>query len=488
MYHTLLGATGFRQGMDLYFKRHDGQAVTTDDFLAAMADANQADLSQFSRWYSQAGTPVVTVEDAYDADRLKYSLTFRQCCPSTPDQAEKLPFHLPIRVGLLARDGQELPLRLADEKETGATSRVLELRDAVTSFDFTDVASRPIPSLLRDFSAPVRIEYPYTDAELALLMAHDTDPFNRWEAGQKLYTRVLLQLAAKTRQNQPLAVPKTVPAAFRQTLTDPDADPAIVSLALTLPAETYLAEQMEIADPAAIHRVRQYLRRELAEGCKSELLETYRRNRSRLPYLPDAAGCGLRSLKNLALAYLMTLPDPGIVTLCLEQFQHADNMTDTLAALRALANSESEERETALAAFYQHWQNESLVLDKWLTLQATATRADTLAQVKSLLGHPAFNLRNPNKVRALIGAFAHGNPAAFHAADGSGYDFVADRIIEIDELNPQIAARLVSAFNRWRNFDPGRQQQIVARLQRIAGMARLSTNVREIVDKTLPGA
>ncbi|HKI50836.1 MAG TPA: aminopeptidase N [Geothermobacteraceae bacterium] len=488
MYHTLLGVEGFRKGMNLYFERHDGQAVTTDDFLSAMAGANGVDLTQFSRWYSQAGTPTVKVTDDYDAANQSYTLRFSQSCPATPDGVEKLPFHLPIKLGLIDREGEELPLQLEGEVAPGTTSRVIALREHDSTIRFTGIPGRPIPSLLRDFSAPVVLDYPYLDDELAFLMARDSDPFNRWEAGQKLYTRILLQLVEKLQQERPLQLPELVLTAFGQTLTDQRADPALISLALTLPAETYLAEQMEVADPTAIHAAHQFMRRELAAASKTSLFEVYRRNCSSQPYTPDAADSGRRSLKNLALAYLMTLPDPGVATLCFQQFQHADNMTDTLAALVALANSKAESRETALAAFYQHWQNDPLVLDKWLTLQATAARPDTLEQVKQLLKHPAFNLKNPNKVRALIGAFASGNPAAFHAEDGSGYAFIADRVLELDRLNPQIAARLVSSFNRWRKFDANRQELIIMQLQRIAGTAKLSANVREIVEKCLPTA
>jgi aminopeptidase N len=486
MYHTLLGAEGFRQGMDLYFARHDGQAVTTDDFLAAMADANGVDLEQFARWYSQAGTPTVTVTDAYDAATRRYSLTFSQSCPQTPDGLDKQPFHLPIKLGLLDRKGEQLPLRPDAGVAPCANPGVVELRDRVTTVHFSGIESSPVPSLLRDFSAPVILDYRYSDDDLAFLMACDTDPFNRWEAGQKLYTRVLLQLAERIGQKLPLQLPELVTTAFCRTLADLKAEPALVSLALTLPAETYLAEQLEVADPTAIHAARQFMRRELAASGKTALLECYRRNSSAQPYAPDPAAAGRRSLKNLALAYLMTLPDPGVATLCFHQFQHADNMTDTLAALVALADSDSSQRETALAAFYQHWQNDPLVLDKWLALQATAARPDTLEQVKLLLEHPAFNLRNPNKVRALIGAFAHGNPAGFHAENGRGYQFIAEQVIELDALNPQIAARLVAAFNRWRKFGAPRQNQMLEQLRRIADTRKLSANVREIVEKCLP--
>jgi len=485
MYQTLLGREGFRKGMDLYFARHDGQAVTTDDFLAAMADANGVDLSRFARWYSQAGTPQLQVSDAFDAASGRYALTVRQSCPPTPGQPGKQPFHLPLEIGLLDSAGRDLPLQQEGETVAQGTSRVLELSAAEQTFTFTGLDSKPLPSLLRNFSAPVQLHYPYREDQLALLMARDSDPFNRWEAGQQLYSRVLLQLVAALRDGQPPALPQHLVEAFRTTLIDADGDPALLAQALVLPSEVYLAEQMETADPGAIHQARQFVRKKLAGALADELHAVYQRNRGALPYRLDGAEIGRRSLKNLCLAYLVAGESAAALAQAGEQFHDADNMTDALAALTALASSPAPDREASLAAFYARWQDDPLVVDKWLTLQAMASRPDTLAQVTTLLDHPAFTLKNPNKVRALIGAFAHGNPAAFHAGDGGGYRFVADRVLQLDPLNPQIAARLVSAFNRWRKYDPGRQALMTEQLRRIQRQQTLSRDVAEIVGKAL---
>jgi len=485
MYQTLLGRDGFRKGMDLYFDRHDGQAVTTDDFLAAMADANSVDLSRFSRWYNQAGTPELQVSDHFDAESGRYTLSVRQSCPATPGEPGKQPFHLPLVVGLLDAEGRDLPLHLEGESQPGGPNRVLELSEAEQSFSFTGLGARPLPSLLRNFSAPVRLRYPYSDDQLAFLMARDSDPFNRWEAGQQLYTRVLLQLVAALQRDERPELPGHLTEAFRTTLLDGSGDPALLAQALTLPSETYLAEQMETADPGAIHRARQFVRKALAEALASELSTVFARNRGTVPYRLDGAEIARRSLKNLCLAYLAAGETPTALALAFDQFRDADNMTDVLAALTALVSSPSTDREAALAAFYSRWQNDPLVVDKWLTLQAMASRSDTLEQVTGLLKHPAFTLKNPNKVRALIGAFAHGNPACFHAADGSGYRFVADRVLQLDPLNPQVAARLVSAFNRWRKYDTPRQALMIEQLQRIQRQPSLSRDVAEIVGKAL---
>jgi len=485
MYQTLLGRDGFRKGMDLYFDRHDGQAVTTDDFLAAMADANAVDLSRFARWYNQAGTPELQVSDHFDTESGRYTLSVRQSCPATPGQPGKQPFHLPLVVGLLDAEGHDLPLQLEGERQAGGSSRVLELREAEQSFCFTGLGARPLPSLLRNFSAPVRLRYPYSDDQLAFLMARDSDPFNRWEAGQQLYTRVLLQLVAALQRDERPELPGHLTEAFRTTLLDGSGDPALLAQALTLPSETYLAEQMETADPGAIHRARQFVRKALAEALESELSTVFARNRGAVPYRLDGAEIARRSLKNLCLAYLAAGETPTALAQAFDQFRDADNMTDVLAALTALVSSPSTDREAALAAFYTRWQNDPLVVDKWLTLQAMASRPDTLEQVTGLLEHPAFTLKNPNKVRALIGAFAHGNPACFHAADGSGYRFVADRVLQLDPLNPQVAARLVSAFNRWRKYDTPRQALMTEQLQRIQRQPSLSRDVAEIVGKAL---
>ncbi|TLM64987.1 MAG: aminopeptidase N [Deltaproteobacteria bacterium] len=485
MYRTLLGADGFRRGLRLYLERFDGQAVTTDDFLAAMAEANAADLSQFRRWYSQAGTPVLDVSGRYDAAERAYTLQVRQSCPPTPGQPVKEPFLIPLAVGLLGPDGRDLPLQLAGETGPGAGTRVLRVAADEQSFRFVNVPVPPVPSLLRDFSAPVRLEFPCGDAELAFLFAHDSDPFSRWEAGQRLAGRVLLTMIADLQAGRAPQVPAVFLAAFRAALTDAAADPAFLALALTLPGEIELAEAMTVADPGAVHAARQHLRRMLAAELAGEFRAVMAGLHAAGPYRPSAAAIGRRSLKNLCLSYLTLLETPDVAACCLAQFEGADNMTDRLAALVCLANGAMPQRELALAEFYRRYQAEPLVVDKWFAAQAASPRADTLAQVQELLRHPAFTLKNPNRVRALIGTFAHGNPARFHDPSGDGYRFVADRVIELDPLNPQVAARLVAALSRWQRFDAARQGRMRAELERIRQRPELSRDVAEIVGKSL---
>jgi len=331
----------------------------------------------------------------------------------------------------------------------------------------------------------VRVDFAYRSEELAFLFARDSDPFNRWEAGQRLATQVLLAMVAAVQAGAPPLVPEPFVAAFRSALTDAAADPALLALALTLPGEIELAEAMTTADPGAVHAARQQLRRELAAGLANEFGGVMAAMSDAGPYRLTSAAIGRRSLKNLCLAYLALLATPEIAATCMTQFEGTDNMTDRLAALTCLANGELPQRDTALAAFYQRYQDDPLVIDKWFTVQAASTRLDTLQQVQALLEHPAFTMKNPNRVRALIGAFAHGNPARFHEASGAGYRFLADRILELDPLNPQVAARLVGALSRWRRFDGSRQELMRAQLERIQAQPRLSRDVGEIVAKSL---
>ncbi|MBK7982478.1 MAG: aminopeptidase N [Candidatus Competibacteraceae bacterium] len=489
MIQTLLGREGFRRGMDLYFQRHDGQAVTCDDFVAAMADANQADLSQFKRWYQQAGTPELSMSDEYDPATRRYTLTVRQSCPPTPGQPDKAPFHIPLALGLLDADGRDIPLRLAGERApsaSGATTRVVDLREVEQVFQFVEVPVRPVPSLLRGFSAPVKLTGGESDADLRFRLAHDSDDFNRWDAGQTLAIRTMLALIEERRLQREWTLPESFSAAFERALRS-DADPALLAQVLTLPSQSYLAEQMERVDVDGIHAAHTFLRRTLAERLRAPLLATYvaLRDQGRNGYRADSAAMARRALKNVCLDYLMQLDDGETRTLCLEQFRSADNMTDQLGALAPLTHSEGPERGEALAAFYQRWRTEALVVDKWLSLQATASVPDTLAAVEALTAHEAFNLRNPNKVRALIGAFSQANPWHFHAADGSGYTFLADQIVLLNRFNPQIAARLITAFTRWRKYDPLRQAHMQAQLERILAVAELSPDVYEIAVKSL---
>ncbi|MGE5792704.1 MAG: aminopeptidase N, partial [Bacteroidota bacterium] len=484
MIHTLIGGRAFRRGMDVYFRRHDGQAVTCDDFVDAMAEGSGFDFGQFKRWYDQAGTPRLDVTGDYDAAAKRYTLTVKQSTPATPGQPEKLPLHIPLAVGLVAADGAELPLQLEGEPSPAGTDRVLSVRQSEERFVFTNVPSQPVPSLLRRFSAPVILRFAYTEAELTHLMAHDADPFNRWEAGQRLATGILLRGIEAHRAGKPVELPRAFVAAFARVLRDGPEDPAFAAEALGLPAETYLAEQMDVVDPDAIHAVRTHLRRELAGALRDELARTYESLKVSGPYSPDAQSAGKRSLRNLALGYLMELESTGAYALAAEQFAAADNMTDRMAALAVLTNSRAPARDPALERFYADWKHEPLVVDKWLAVQATARLPDTLARVERLMRHEAFDIRNPNKVFALIRAFC-ANHVRFHAPDGAGYAFAADRVIELDALNPQTASRVARAFDRWKKFDAGRQAHARAALERIRAKEGLSKDVAEVVTKAL---
>jgi aminopeptidase N len=442
MQHTLLGEEKFQAGMRLYFQRHDGQAVTCDDFVRAMQDASGIDLAQFKRWYDVAGTPVLDVAGSFENETFTVKVK----------QSMNPPFHIPFAVKI------------------GGHEKVLSLKKTEESFSFP-VKEKPVPSLLRGFSAPVIVNYPYSEADLLHLLAHDDDPFNRWEAGQRLAASIILETNGK-----PSAA--FIDAA-RAVLRDPD--PGFVAEALALPSETFLAEQMAIVDPDRLHESRNALRRSLASALREELSSTYEKLSSRTPYSPDARSMGRRALRNLCLGYLGELGESG---LAYEQFQRADNMTDAMAALGTLANLDCPQRAPALAAFYEKWQDEPLVVDKWLAVQAGSRLPSTLETVKRLLQHPAFDLKVPNKVYALIRTFA-ANHVRFHAADGAGYDFLADQILALNALNPQVAARMARAFDRWKRFDAQRQAHARKALERLRDTDKLSKDVAEIVGKAL---
>ncbi|MBI5040291.1 MAG: aminopeptidase N [Gammaproteobacteria bacterium] len=490
MLRTLLGAEGFRRGTDLYFQRHDGQAVTTEDFLRAIEDANGVQLQQFRHWYTQAGTPAVQVERHYDATARTFALTLMQQCPATPGQPDKLPFHIPVALALLGRDGQELPLRLYGERAAQTGTRILQLCQVQDTFVFQDIDSEPVPSLLRDFSAPIRIDVDYCDEELGFLLAHDRDPFCRWEAGQQLAVRLLLKLTQAWQAGEALRVPEDFIAAVRAVLVAQDVDSAFKALALSLPSETYLAESMRAVDPQALHAARQFLRQCLARELRDDWLSVYRRlddtGANNGVYALDAQSLGRRSLRNLCLSYLMELADErAMLDLALEQFQEARNMTDTLAALSALAQREEVLAEQCLDTFYARWQADPLVLDKWFAVQAMSRRADTLARVRALSAHPAFSLKNPNKVYALLRSFAQGNPARFHGMDGAGYLFMRDQLAQLDDINPQVAARLAGVFNDWRRYTEPYRSAMREVLLALRDKPTLSRDLGEIVNKSL---
>ena len=485
MYQTLAGRDGFRKGMDLYFKRHDGQAVTTDDFCAAMADANNLDLEQFRNWYRQGGTPELEIDSEYDAGKKSFTVSIRQHCPPTPGQAEKRPFHIPFAMGLLDDNGKEIPVRLEGEATGAGTTRVLELRETENRFTFVDVPVEPVPSYLRGFSAPVKVNAGLSNEQLSFLLAHDSDAFNRWDAGQQLAINIMLALIDDVHHGRALQLDPLFIEAMRKTLVNTVLDRALIAEALTLPGETYLLELCEVADPDAIHQARDFVRRTLAGALRDDFVNVYTASDTAGEYRFNADDAGKRSLKNTCLAYLSTIGDKAAIERCLHQYNDANNMTDSLAALACLSNIDCAERQITLDAFYDKWQQDALVVNKWFSLQAGSSLPDTYERVVALMGHPAFDIRNPNRARSLIAAFSRSNPLHFHRADGKGYRFLADRVLQLDALNPQVASRMVGAFNRWRKFDTDRQKLMQAELQRILASPDLSKDVYEIVSKAL---
>ena len=486
MYQTLFGRDGFRKGMDLYFERHDGQAVTCNDFRAAMVDANGRDLSQFERWYSQAGTPQVRASTRFDSAAGTYAITLTQHCAATPGQPDKLPFHIPVAVGLLDRQGKDMALVLQGQTAASATPQhtlVLELTEAEQTFVFTGVTEQPVPSILRDFSAPVVLSIDYSDEELAFLMANDSDAFNRWEAGQRLATRRLLALVDVANDGK-AAADTLLARALRATLNDRQLGTSFREVILTLPSETMIAEAMTVVEPQAIRAARQSLRLALATTLRTDLEAAYADNQTPGAYQPDAISSGKRALKNVALALLAELDDAPVHELAQKQLDEASNMTDRLAALAVLINTGAPGRDAALAGFYQEFEADPLVIDKWFTLQAMARDTD-VAAVRTLMQHPAFTLKNPNRARSLIFSFCNGNPAQFHASDGSGYAFWAEQVIALNGINAQVAARLARSLDRWRKYAPARQELMQQALQQIAAAPALSTDVQEVISKAI---
>ena len=489
MISQILGASNFRKGTDLYFDRHDGQAVTTEEFVKAMEDASGISLDQFRRWYSQAGTPKLNIMGEYIERENKFSLKVLQTCPPSPGQIKKEPFYIPLRIGLLDQQGNELVLQLDGQKSSkDVTDLVLPVTEASQEFVFENIMQKPIPSLLRSLSAPVRIEYPYSREELFFLMIHDSDGFNRWNASQLLAIDVISEL----QQSESTAVPVIIEDAFKGVLKnavhDDTIDQAMVAHLLALPTEGFLIEQAGIADVDAIHRVRESLANHLAVELKDLFAQIFNKTNLGEPYKADAPSIARRALKNLTLSYLVRTEDSDWLDTCYGQFNNASNMTDRAAALRQLVNSSCEKGQKlgvqALDTFYKQWQHEPLVVDQWFVIQATCQLSKTLNKVESLLSHEAFDMKNPNKVRSLIGAFCGQNHIGFHQQSGKGYEFLGDRILELDKLNSQIAARLLTPLTKWKKYDSNRQALMQVQLNRIKASADLSKDVYEIVEKS----
>ncbi|MBU1417755.1 MAG: aminopeptidase N, partial [Proteobacteria bacterium] len=478
MMHTLLGAEKFRKGMDLYFARHDGQAVTCDDFVAAMADASGVDLGQFKLWYSQSGTPLLQVQEDWNQKGGEYTLKIRQSCPPTPRQESKEPFHIPVAFGLLDSSGKDIPL----------SSNMLQLQKEEETFVFQGMKDRPVLSFLRGYTSPVKTETGQGREQLAFLMANDSDPFNRWDAAFRLSESIILELTAKQQQGESLALDPIFVDAVRKILGDNETDRSLLAMALTLPEESYLAQQMDVVDPDNLHLARKYVRQELAATLKEAFRATRDANREQGDYGLSPEQMGRRSLKNVCLSYLLSgeRPEQEDIELALAQYRQGGNMTDVIAVLAAFSHCAVSERQELLDDFYEKWKADGLVMDKWLILQATSTLPETLDSVQALMEHPAFSLANPNKVRSLIGAFGS-NHVRFHSGDGEGYRFLADQILVLDSRNPQIASRLTTPFATWKRYDQQRQELMQAQLQRIAAKDGLSGDVFEMVRRSLEG-
>jgi aminopeptidase N len=484
MLQTLLGREGFRKGMDLYFERHDGQAATVEDFVSCFEDVSGRDLKQFMTWYSQAGTPELVCQLKYDAKAKTADLTISQMLPPTPGEARKKPLHMPVKLGLLGGNGQDLELTLASGERVA--NGVLELRKRTEKFRFRDVPSKPVASLLRGFSAPVNITVDRTDTELEFLMANDSDLFNRWQAAQDYASRVLLAAVAALRKNERPEQAQGFIAALAHTIANDELEPGYRAQFLVLPSESDLARLIgHDVDPLAIHKARKALRKAIGTRLHDAFAEIYRRMETPGPYSPAPEPAGRRALRNVALGYLTSRGRPEDIARTAAHFTQSRNLTDETAALAMLSELNSPERAKAFDRFYERWQGDHLVIDSWFAYQAASPLASSLATVKKLTRHPLFSIKNPNKVRALIGTFAAGNPVNFNRPDGQGYDFVADRVLELDGFNPQIAARMLAAFRSWKALEPERRRVAKRTLQRIAKAKPLSHDVIEIVSKML---
>jgi aminopeptidase N len=485
MLKTLLGPEQFRAGMDLYFARHDGEAATVDQFVACFAAAAGRDLTQFMRWYSQAGTPELVVQGNHDAGARTYTLEITQMIPPTPGQPVKEPMVIPLALGLIGPDGRDRPLVLADGREP--ERGVLVLTKARESFVFTGLAERPVASLNRGFSAPVQLTANLRDGDLAFLAVHDCDPFNRWQAVQTLATALLAANVAAHRAGTPLRGAAEVAGALGMMVDDRRLEPAFIAQVLTLPSEGDIAREIgHDVDPDAIFVARRALRAEIGQALAAALAGTYERLADSGPFRSDAAGAGRRALKNVCLDLLAAGDAPTGVARATVQYRAADNMTDRIAALTTLSHYPGAERQAAFNDFYARFEGDPLIVDKWFALQAVVPETDTLARVKELTAHPAFSMSNPNRVRALIGNFAHANQTQFNRRDGTGYAFHADMMLALDAKNPQVAARLMTAFRSWRALEPERRAKAEAALKRIAA-APLSRDVNDIVTRTLGG-
>ncbi len=486
MLKVLIGDDAFRRGMDLYFERCDGTATTIEVFLQCFAITSGRDLTQFARWYHQSGTPQVTVTTNYDETAGTLTLDLAQSCPPTPGQEHKDPYVIPIAFGMVASDGVALTPTSDDLDADEAARGLIVLTEETRTVTFGGVATAPVPSLLRGFSAPIKLHADLSEADLVTLAAHDGDSFNRWQAAQTLAVRLLTRSTKAIRAGEAPLYEPAYADALRRVLAGAAADPAFAALALSLPGEADLAREIgQDIDPDAIHLARDAVRADIGRTLADPLRANYDQLADPGPYMPDAASAGRRSLRSVTLDLIAAGDRPGGVELARAQFAAATNMTDQLSALAILAQVPGPAREDALAAFYADFRDDALVIDKWLMLQAIQPDADVLDRIRGLMEHTAFSIKNPNRVRALIGSFATGNPTRFNAADGSGFDFIANMVVTLDRFNAQVAARLLSSFKSWRSLELGRQAKARAALERVAGTAKLSADVADIASRSL---
>ncbi len=477
MIETIIGKQNFRKGMDLYFQRHDGQAVTTEDFICAMSDASGIDLESFKNWYNQDGTPIVSITTNYDENQDIFHITVLQATPSIDSNTENLPFHIPLSIALLDNKGNEL------------ISTVLHFKNKSSIFSFSDIKEKPILSMLRNFSAPVKIEMEQTSHELAFLMGHDSDSFNRWDAGQRLMTRIILEQIKKSQQGKKISFDNSVfkifIKAYKLLLLDSELDNALKALALTLPDPNVLMDQLDIADVDNVYLVRKRFQVVIAKKLQKQWQKTYQKCQIKSGYQFIAKHTGKRSLSKVCMSFLLSLKQENLYKQCYEDYRNSTNMTDSFGLLALLNQYHSSYRSQALQDFEQKWKNEPLVMDKWFTIQAISDAPNCLSDIKKLMEHDSFDIKNPNRVRSLISAFSAQNNLNFHKSDGSGYQFISDQVIQLDKLNPQVASRLVKSFSRWKRFSVERQGLMKEQLQRILEQQNLSGDVFEIVSKSL---
>ena len=484
MVQTLIGRENFRAGMDLYFKRHDGEAATVEQFIKCFADASRRDLTQFMRWYSQAGTPEVTARGHYDATRRTYTLSCTQTVPPTPGQPIKQPMVVPLSLGLVGKDGRDLPLKLSADGAISDT--VVVLADAAATFEFVDVDERPVLSINRGFSAPIKLVNGLSADNLAFLAAHDSDPFNRWQAVQTISMRLLVDNVSALRAGRTMRTDDQLIGALASIISDAVLEPAFIALALIPPGEGDVAREIgRDIDPDLIFQARSAFRSAIGERLRAPLTTVYDQMHVPGGYSPDATSAGRRALRNVAADLLAATGQPAYIARASRQYETADNMTDRMAALGTLCLHDTPKRLQALDNFYARYASDALVVDKWFSLQATIPRPETLEKVRSLTTHSAFSFANPNRIRALIGAFAQGNATQFNRADGAGYNFIADTVLALDPKNPQVSARLATAFRTWRTLEPGRRAKAEAALARVKSNPGISRDLADIVERAL---